>query len=272
MYRWPVIDEVATATRKSGTLPIQWAAERSASEPSPIPLPSLPALPHANHLPAATLLRQRRSAQHFDRTQTLDTASFYRLLDAVLPRDTPPWDVWAFAPRLHLILFVHRVEGLAPGIYALPRTAAAKENLRQAMQQDFAWAKPANCPPHLPLYCLIETPVSKIARSISCHQAIAADGAFSLAMLAEFEPTLAAAPWRYRQLFWEAGLIGQVLYLEAEAAGVRGTGIGCYFDDACHELLGLTGKSFQSLYHFTVGSPLLDERISSHPAYPASPR
>lgn len=272
MYRWPVIDEVATATRKSGTLPIQWAAERSASEPSPTPLPPLPALPQANHLPAATLLRQRRSAQHFDRTQTLDTASFYRLLDAVLPRDTPPWDVWAFAPVLHLILFVHRVEGLAPGIYALPRTAAAKENLRQAMQQDFAWAKPANCPPHLPLHCLIETPVSKISRSISCHQAIAADGAFSLAMLAEFEPTLAAAPWRYRQIFWEAGLIGQVLYLEAEAAGVRGTGIGCYFDDACHELLGLAGKSFQSLYHFTIGSPLLDERISSHPPYPASPR
>lgn len=44
--------------------------------------------------------------------------------------------------------------------------------------------------------------------------------------------------------------------------------IGCYFDDVCHELLGLTGKTFQSLYHFTVGSPLLDERISSHPPYP----
>ncbi len=286
MYRWPVIDEVATATRKPGTLPMQWTAERaaervaeqSASEPSSTPLPplpalpSLPSLPRAKHLPAATLLRQRRSAQHFDRAQTLDTASFYRLLDAVLPRDTLPWDVWSFEPRLHLILFVHRVAGLAPGIYALPRDAAAKENLRQAMQQDFAWTKPANCPSHLPLYCLIEAPVSKIARSIGCHQAIAADGAFSLAMLAEFEPTLTAAPWRYRQLFWEAGLIGQVLYLEAEAAGVRGTGIGCYFDDACHELLGLTGKSFQSLYHFTVGSPLLDERISSHPAYPASPR
>ena len=36
----------------------------------------------------------------------------------------------------------------------------------------------------------------------------------------------------YRRLFWECGLIGQVLYLEAEAAGVRGTGIGCFYDDA----------------------------------------
>ena len=34
-------------------------------------------------------------------------------------------------------------------------------------------------------------------------------------------------------------MIGQVLYLEAEAAGARGTGIGCFYDDAVHELLGL---------------------------------
>lgn len=33
-------------------------------------------------------------------------------------------------------------------------------------------------------------------------------------MLAEFEARLAGAPWRYRELFWEAGVVGQVLYLE----------------------------------------------------------
>jgi hypothetical protein len=45
--------------------------------------------------------------------------------------------------------------------------------------------------------------------------------------------------WPYRWMFWEAGLLGQVLYLEAEAAGARGTSIGCYFDDAARDLLGL---------------------------------
>ena len=34
-------------------------------------------------------------------------------------------------------------------------------------------------------------------------------------------------------------MIGQVLYLEAEAVGLRGTGIGCFFDDGMHSLLGL---------------------------------
>ena len=86
-------------------------------------------------------------------------------------------------------------------------------------------------------------------------------------MLAEFEPSLSPGPWVYRQLFWEAGILGQVLYLEAEAAGVRGTGIGCYFDDGVHELAGITSRSLQSLYHFTVGGAVGDERLQTLPAY-----
>jgi hypothetical protein len=51
-------------------------------------------------------------------------------------------------------------------------------------------------------------------------QATAADGFFSLGMLAEFaEPIRRHGDWFYRALFWEAGLVGQVLYLEAKAWG-----------------------------------------------------
>ena len=67
--------------------------------------------------------------------------------------------------------------------------------------------------------------------------------------------------WFYRQLFWEAGVVGQVLYLEAEAANARGTGIGCYYDDPVHEVLGLTGGEWQSLYHFSAGMPVEDARL-----------
>jgi hypothetical protein len=63
-------------------------------------------------------------------------------------------------------------------------------------------------------------------------------------------------------------MIGQALYLEAEAAGVRATGIGCFFDDEMHRLLGLEGKAWQSLYHFTVGGAVEDRRLTTLPAYP----
>lgn len=63
-------------------------------------------------------------------------------------------------------------------------------------------------------------------------------------------------------------MVGQMLYLEAEAAGLRGTGIGCYFDDPVHEIFGLEGRAFQSLYHFTVGGAVDDPRLTTLPAYP----
>ena len=81
----------------------------------------------------------------------------------------------------------------------------------------------------------------------SCDQDIAADGFFSLGMLADFDASLAAfGPSFYRNLFWETGMVGQVLYLEAEAAGARATGIGCFFDDPVHDVLGLRGHAFQA--------------------------
>jgi hypothetical protein len=103
---------------------------------------------------------------------------------------------------------------------------------------------------------------------VSCHQEIAGDGSFSLGMIAEFSESIRArGAWWYRRLFWEAGVLGQALYLEAEAAGVRGTGIGCFFDDAVHNILGLNGDQFQSLYHFTVGGPVEDTRLNTLPPY-----
>jgi hypothetical protein len=89
-------------------------------------------------------------------------------------------------------------------------------------------------------------------------------------MLAQFDVAI-AQPWRYRQLYWECGMLGHVLYLEAEAAGIRATGIGCYFDDEMHALLGIRDHSWQSLYHFTMGGPIDDPRLSTLPPYEFQP-
>ena len=63
------------------------------------------------------------------------------------------------------------------------------------------------------------------------------------------------------------GQVGQSLYLEAEVAGLRGTGIGCFFDDPVHEMLGLADDAYQSLYHFTLGHPVEDTRLLTLPPY-----
>jgi hypothetical protein len=140
--------------------------------------------------------------------------------------------------------------------------------VRAAMHKDFGWERPRACPPGLPLFLLRRRDVRRDAAQVSCGQDIAGDGAFSLGMLAELHAEIERfGAAFYRCLFWEAGLVGQVLYLEAEQAGIRATGIGCYFDDPVHEVLGLADNQFQSLYHFTVGVPVEDDRLQTRRPY-----
>ena len=252
MYKWPVIDEVSMAAHKPQTDEIEWHQARQ------------PLIESSCTKTASQIIRQRRSAQQFDgKMAPLPQTDFYRMLSAVLPT-TAAFELWRWPPKVHLFIFVHRVEGLAPGIYALPRHNDAVESLQAATLADFDWQKVSE---ELPLYHLYSGDCRQVAKTLSCHQPIASDSAFSLGMVAEFGETIEAAPWLYRRLFWESGLIGQVLYLEAEAAGIRGTGIGCYFDDSVHEILGIKDDKFQSLYHFTVGKPREDNRLETLPAY-----
>jgi hypothetical protein len=166
---------------------------------------------------------------------------------------------------VHLLIFVHRVTGVAPGLYLLAREADGGDRLRAACGREFLWARANGT---LPLYLLARGDCRAMARRLSCDQDIAADGFFSLAMIAEFDASLRTfGPSFYRHLFWETGVIGQVLYLEAEAAGARATGIGCFYDDPVHDVLGIADHRFQSLYHFTVGHPVEDTRLTTEPGY-----
>jgi len=106
------------------------------------------------------------------------------------------------------------------------------------------------------------------ARLLHCQQDIASSSCFALAMLAPLGPAVERDPAEYRQLHREAGMLGHALYLQAEAEGLRGTGIGCFLDDEVHSLLGLSDARFQTLYHFAIGRPLYDPRLENTAAYP----
>jgi hypothetical protein len=168
---------------------------------------------------------------------------------------------------VHLAVMVHRVDALEPGLYMLVRDPEALAPLKSTLRPEWLWQKAG--PPDLPLYLLMPYDLRDAARRICCHQEIAADSCYALGMLARYE-LAEAEPWRYRALYRECGMVGQVLYLEAEAAGIRATGIGCFFDDEMHALLGLHGNAWQSLYHFTAGGPVDDARLTTLPPYPRS--
>lgn len=257
IYRWTLIEEVAAATRLKANSAIP-AAILSATKPK--------TLANHNAATAAGVILGRRSAQRFDARHVMPAQDFFDMLDALLPRALAPWNALTGKPRINLLLFVHRVEGIDPGLYLLLREASLTPQLDTCLDNRFLRKPVAGAPENLNLQLLTPAPAAelyRVARSLHCHQDIAANACFALGMLAEYGNVIADDPAAYRDLHREAGLIGQVLYLQAESHGLRGTGIGCFFDDPVHQLLGLADETFQTVYHFTVGLPLDDPRIET---------
>ena len=260
-HDWPVIDTVAEVCRFKGHC--QFNKNHSGNENNNYKLPA------DRHIPAREIIRKRRSAIAMDGHSSISKDVFYRMMMHVSPHtgnnilEVLPW-----RSCVSFALFIHRVDDLPAGLYLLARDPGHEASLRNTLRSGFFWNKPEGCPDFLHLYLLQHADTRDAARTISCHQDIAADGVFALAMLAEFDAGLEQyGASFYPRLFWETGLIGQILYLEAEAAGIRSTGIGCFFDDAMHEVLGIHDHSWQSLYHFTVGGPVDDPRLQTLPPY-----
>jgi len=264
---WPVIDEVAQATRRTASAVI---AEDFSGFPTGEELFGIPVV-RQGLLTAEQAILGRRSAVAMDGFTAISQEAFFRTLARLMPtrdRRSMPWDAIPWRPRIHLGLFVHRVEGVPRGLYALARDPDKLAPLKDVMRREFRWQRLPSCPPGLPLYLLQEGDCRALAATVSCGQSIAGDGAFSLGMIADYIDGLATyGAAFYRNLFWEAGMVGQVLYLEAEEAGIRSTGIGCYFDDPVHQVFGITSREWQSFYHFTVGGPVEDTRLTTLPAY-----
>jgi len=240
-HPWEAITHVEAATREGGSGPSYRFApsqRRSAME-------------------AGEVVLRRRSAQAMDFGRTAITQAAFDTLMASVQPETPE------QTPVHFVLFIHDVEGLERGLYLMARNPGRLEALRSATRSDFLWSDCGGG-----LYLLEAGDFRNQARFISCSQDIAADSAFSLGMLCEFDDQLQTyGARRYRELFVECGAIGQQLYLEATALQLSATGIGCFLDDVLHRMLGLEGTRFQSLYHFTIGRAIVDMRLSTLPPY-----
>jgi SagB-type dehydrogenase family enzyme len=249
MYHWPIIDTVAGASRGPvPSLDIQAAA---------------PGLPPPDG-PAAPVILKRRSAQRYARDHVMPRVHFARMLASVT-------QVLA-GTELGLLAYVHNVEGVERGLYALTGHDDMAMRLRAGLDPRFLWLAVPGMEAAPGFRLLSSGDFRKLVRILTCHQAIAADACVTFAMLAPLESAVATQPWRYRALHWQAGLVGQRLYLEAEALGHNGTGIGCFLDEEVNRVAGITEDGLAPVYHFAVGRALVDERISALPAYPGRTR
>ncbi|MCF6158483.1 MAG: SagB/ThcOx family dehydrogenase [wastewater metagenome] len=187
-------------------------------------------------------IRKRRSALDFD-GRTLLPFNVFSFLTQLL---CFPYKADFFIPEdLPLVipyLYIHRVEDLEKGVYYLHRTDKR-------------------------LFPVAKGDMRYIAKELSLNQDIAGDSAFAVSFISNFDYALEKYGERgYRYIHYEAGLMGQALYLGATATGFDATGIGAFIDDDVHTFLK-TPSEQQVVYHFTVGKRIDDPRLTTLPAY-----
>ena len=140
---------------------------------------------------------------------------------------------------VQLYIYAHRVDGLEPGLYRHWPETGELEMIRSGDQR-------------------------VMAAGLSLGQDLAGNACVAFSMIADIDRAVGAHGDRgYRYVHFEAGAIGQRLYLAAEALGLGATGIGAFFDDEVHRYLNLAPRQGQVVYHFAIGYPVPDPRLSA---------
>jgi SagB-type dehydrogenase family enzyme len=181
-----------------------------------------------------SVVRRRRSALDFDAdTPPMSREELEQLLDYAT-RDwladwrgnfagmsATPHD--AGADFVTLYLYVHRVHDCEPGVYRWDRDHRKLEQLHAAN-------------------------VQRVAAFLSLEQSLAGNSCFTVSMFADLAEAARVFGNRgYRYVYFEAGAIGQKLYLGAEALGWNATGIGAFYDDDVHRYLGFLDEGQESV-------------------------
>jgi SagB-type dehydrogenase family enzyme len=166
-------------------------------------------------------IRNRRSALRFE-DQTMQRDALEWILDAAVGHS-------ALAPagELELLLAVHRVAAVDPGLYRYEPDEARLVALRKADLRR-----------RLVRTCLGQD------KAGSCAVAF-----FGIGHLRHATETLGDR--MYRDLLIEAGAIGQRIYLAAEAAGLAARNLAAFRDDALNRLLDLEGGE-HAVLHLTL--------------------
>ena len=156
-YPWEIIDMVSDACEEQKSYcDIKKPSTQLFSVTHPVPVNDVKQ-ERKNTFLAGHIIRQRRSAVAMDGVTSITKAQFYEMLSRVIPVvGSMLWDSIAQRPFIHLGLFVHRVVGLIPGLYALVRDPEKLSMLQTSMHAEFQWKTPLECPQSLPLFLLEE--------------------------------------------------------------------------------------------------------------------
>ncbi|MGC1296892.1 MAG: SagB family peptide dehydrogenase [Alloacidobacterium sp.] len=229
----PLINSIHFATKRSSGSGETSFAESASTGSGEIKLPS----PDSSTRTFSAATRMRRSALDFvGGKRSMSLAQ----LSAILAVTAQPLSAdFAGTRFIRLYLYGHRVDGLQPGVYRFWPERAELEQTKSGDQR-------------------------VAAAGLSLGQRLAGNACVTFSMIGDLERAARTYGDRgYRYAHFEAGAIGHRLYLAAEALGLGATGIGAFYDDEVQRHLNLVSTQGQVVYHFAIGYPVLDPRVSA---------
>jgi SagB-type dehydrogenase family enzyme len=183
------------------------------------------------------VVRARRSALDFRGGE--ESISFSQLATLLSAAMGHLFADFATARFVYLYVYVHRVQGLTPGVYRYWPEHAELEKIKDGDQR-------------------------LAAAALSLGQDLAGNACLAFSMIGDFESAARRNGDRgYRYVHFEAGAIGQRMYLASEALGLRATGIGAFLDERVNRYLNLSPELGQVVYHFAIGYPVPDPRLEA---------
>ena len=153
-----------------------------------------------------------------------------------------PFDAFPWTPRVHLALFVHRVDGLQPGLYALCADRAGAVTLRGRVQPGLRVGAAAGIPDDLPLFLLDRRrlPAHRPRSSAAARTSPPTAASASACSPSSTRRSPRAGPRRTAGCSGKPARSARRSTSRPRPPASRGTGIGCFFDDGVHQLLGIT--------------------------------
>src|ERR1700693_870240 len=230
---YPLIERIHAATKLNSEAIAPSLGQPKSSDRAEISLPP----PISTSCSFGDVVRTRRSALDFRGGD--ESISLSQLATLLSSTKEPLFADFATARFVHLYLYVHRVEALAPGVYHYWPEHAELEKIKEGDQR-------------------------LVAAALSLGQDLAGNACVAFSMIGDFESAARSYGDRgYRYVHFEAGAIGQRMYLAAEALGLGATGIGAFFDERVNRYLDLSPELGQVVYHFAIGYPVPDPRLEA---------
>jgi SagB-type dehydrogenase family enzyme len=230
---YPLIKRIHNATKLSTESTIPSLGPPKASGHGEISMPPLAFTSRS----FGDVVRRRRSALDFrGGRESISLPQLATLLSTTRERLFADFATHRY---VYLYLYVHRVEGLEPGVYRFWLEHAELQRIKAGDQR-------------------------LVAAALSLGQDLAGNACVAFSMIGDFQNAARSYGDRgYRYVHFEAGAIGQRMYLAAEALGLGATGIGAFFDEEVNRYLGLSSELGQVVYHFAIGYPVADPRLEA---------